>query len=516
MIVLNKNGKKYFLKAKNGKKYVLKAKDSINFPQIKYTTSTGTVEFINNDSTVLSSDIKIKVSYNGNDYYTTAAEKIILNISYELVEVVFTLYEFTRNGETFSTDIQKTINVLRNQEYVNDFIYTFTDSGTYTISKKKGKSFVKGFEENGIQTIKMIQPDKYNGVKIEPIPYSAASEDIENFLSVDTSETVNLELKNVNSIDYIGAKAKNRISSIIDTTETVTKIDGDLGNVEQAYLPNLPFGDYFKNFDGTILLPNKYEKAFFDALKANPAAYGWYKEDYKNSFEATNSQGKTFPFGIFVYTDNYEYVDTIFGTSMPSYTDANDELHSLGIYQPMKTKYIEESSKYGPFDGLVSKEDIIAAIKSDKYADQSVFGEINFADYGSTNRHLEIQINEAVIGLAFARKDYTKPNSIKCVVPSNRIHRKVYDNALRFAVPINLFSNATGIPPLDISSTDKFTSNEYYIYPITMHGIRNEYRIRMYKDENTKILYAYKEHILDDGTYETYSVQDKFYTKIRE
>ena len=506
MIVLNKNGKKYFLKTK----------DFINFPQIKYTTSTGTVEFINNDPTVLSSDIKIKVSYNGNDYYTTAAEQIVLNISYELVEVVLTLYEFTRNGETFSTNIQKTINVLRNQEYVNDFIYTFTDSGTYTISKKEGKSFVKGFEENGIQTIKMIQPDKYNGVKIEPIPYSVVSEDIENFLSVDTSETVNLELKNVNSIDYIGAKAKNRISSIIDTTETVTKIDGDLGNVEQAYLPNLPFGDYFKNFDGTILLPNKYEKAFFDALKANPAAYGWYKEDYKNSFEATNSQGKTFPFGIFVYTDNYEYVDTIFGTSMPSYTDANDEFHSLGIYQPMKTKYIEESSKYGPFDGLVSKEDIIAAIKSDKYADQSVFGEINFADYGSTNRHLEIQINEAVIGLAFARKDFTKPNSIKCIVPSDLIYRRVYDNALRFAVPINLFSNATGIPPLDISSTDEFTSNEYYIYPITMHGIRNEYRIRMYKDENTKILYAYKEHILDDGTYETYSVQDKFYTKIRE
>ena len=516
MIVLNKNGKKYFLKAKNGKKYVLKAKDSINFPQIKYTTSTGTVEFINNDPTVLSSDIKIKVSYNGNDYYTTAAEQIILNISYELVKVVFTLYEFTRNGETFSTDIQKTINVLRNQEYVNDFIYTFTDSGTYTISKKKGKSFVKGFEENGIQTIKMIQPDKYNGVKIEPIPYSVVSEDIENFLSVDTSETVNLELKNVNSIDYIGTKAQNRITSIIDTTETVTKIDGDLGNVEQAYLPNLPFGDYFKNFDGTILLPNKYEKAFFDALKANPAAYGWYKEDYWNSFEATNSQGKTFPFGIFVYTDNYEYVDTIFGTSMPAYTDANDEFHILGIYQPMKTKYIEESSKYGPFDGLVSKEDIIAAIKSDKYADQSVFGEINFADYASTNNHLEIQINEAVIGLAFADKDYKKPNSIKCVVPSDLIYRRVYDNALRFAVPIKLFSNATGIPPLDISSTDKFTSNEYYIYPITMHGIRNEYRIRMYKDENTKILYAYKEHILDDGTYETYSVQDKFYTKIRE
>ena len=506
MIVLNKNGKKYFIKTK----------DFINFPKIKYTTSTGTVEFINNDPTVLSSDIKIKVSYNGNDYYTTAAEQIILNISYELVEVVLTLYEFTRNGETFSTNIQKTINVLRNQEYVNDFIYTFTDSGTYTISKKEGKSFVKGFEENGIQTIKMIQPDKYNGAKIEPIPYSVVSEDIENFLSVDTSETVNLELKNVNSINYIGTNAKNRIASIIDTTETVTKIYGDLGNVEQAYLPNLPFGDYFKNFDGTILLPNKYEKAFFDALKANPNAYGWYKEDYENSFEATNSKGKTFPFGIFVYTDNYEYVDTIFGTSIPGYTDANDEFHSLGIYQPMKTKYIEESSKYGPFDGLVSKEDIIAAIKSDKYADQSVFGEINFADYGSTNSHLEIQINEAVIGLAFARKDYTKPNSIKCVVPSNRIHRKVYDNALRFAVPINLFSNATGIPPLDISSTDKFTSNEYYIYPITMHGIRNEYRIRMYKDENTKILYAYKEHILDDGTYETYSVQDKFYNKIRE
>ena len=80
---------------------------------------------------------------------------------------------------------------------------------------------LKAFEENGIQTIKMIQPDKYNGVKIESIPYSAASEDIENFLSVDTSETVNLELKNVNSIDYIGTNAKNRIASIIDTTETV-------------------------------------------------------------------------------------------------------------------------------------------------------------------------------------------------------------------------------------------------------------------------------------------------------
>ena len=407
MIVLNKNGKKYFIKTK----------DFINFPKIKYTTSTGTVEFINNDPTVLSSDIKIKVSYNGNDYYTTAAEQIILNISYELVEVVFTLYEFTRNGETFSTNIQKTINVLRNQEYVNDFIYTFTDSGTYTISKKEGKSFVKGFEENGIQTIKMIQPDKYNGVKIEPIPYSVVSEDIENFLSADTSETVNLELKNVNSINYIGTNAQNRISAIIDTTETVTKIYGNLGNVEQAYLPNLPFGDYFKNFDGTILLPNKYEKAFFDALKADPNAYGWYKEDYENSFEATNSQGKTFPFGIFVYTDNYEYVNYTIPTSKPGYIDENDVYHSLGIYQPMKTKYIEESSKYGPFDGLVSKEDIITAIKSDKYADQSVFGEINFADYGYVNNDLalEIQINEAVIGLAFARKDYTKPNSIKCM-----------------------------------------------------------------------------------------------------
>ena len=510
MIVLNKNGKKYFIKTK----------DFINFPKIKYTTSTGTVEFINNDSTVLSSDIKIKVSYNGNDYYTTAAEQIVLNISYELVEVVFTLYEFTRNGETFSTNIQKTINVLRNQEYVNDFIYTFTDSGTYTISKKEGKSFVKGFEENGIQTIKMIQPDKYNGAKIEPIPYSVVSEDIENFLSVDTSETVNLELKNINSINYIGAKAKNRISSIIDTTETVTKIDGDLGNVEQAYLPNLPFGDYFKNFDGTILLPNKYEKTFFDALKANPNAYGWYKEDYNNSFEATNSQGKTFPFGIFVYTDNYEYVNDTIPNSTPSYIDENDVFHSLGIYQPMKTKYIDElSKKYGPFDGLVSKEDIIAAIKSDKYADQSVFGEINFADYGYVNHDqaLEIQINEAVIGLAFARKDFTKPNAIKCIVPSDLIYRRVYDNALRFAVPIKLFPNSTGIPPLDISSYDnKFTHNEYYIYPITMHGIRNEYRIRMYKDENTKRLYAYKEHILNDGTYETYSVQDKFYNKIRE
>lgn len=503
MIVLNKNGKKYFIKAK----------DFINFPQIKYTSSNGTVEFINNDPTVLSSDIKIKVSYNGNDYYTTAAEQIILNISYELTEVVFTLYEFTRNGETFSTDIQKTINVLRNQEYVNDFIYTFTDSGTYTISKKEGKSFVKGFEENGIQTIKMIQPDKYNGVKIESIPYSVVSKDIENFLSADTSETVNLELKNVNSINYIGTNAKNRISSIIDTTETVTKIYGDLGNVEQAYLPNLSFGDYFKNFDGTILLPNKYEKTFFDALKADPNAYGWYKEDYKNSFEATNSQGKTFPFGIFVYTDNYEYVNTTIPTSMPSYPDENDEYHYLGIYQPIKR---EGSAAYGPFDGFVSKEDIIAAIKSDKYADQSVFGEINFGDYGDTYRHLELQINEAVIGLAFARKDYTKPNSIKCVVPSNKIYRKVYDNALRFAVPINLFPNSTGIPPLDISSTDQFTHNEYYIYPITMHGIRNEYRIRMYKDKNTKILYAYKEHILVDGTYETYSVQDKFYNKIRE
>ena len=504
MIVLNKNGKKYFLKTK----------DFINFPQIRYTTSTGTVEFINNDPTVLSSDIKIKVSYNGNDYYTTAAEQIILNISYKLVEVVLTLYEFTRNGETFSTNIQKTINVLRNQEYVNDFIYTFTDSGTYTISKKKGKSFVKGFEENGIQTIKMIQPDKYNGVKIEPIPYSAASEDIENFLSVDTSETVNLELKNVNSINNIGTNAKNRITSIIDTTETVTKIDGDLGNVEQAYLPNLPFGDYFKNFDGTILLPNKYEKAFFDALKANPNAYGWYKEDYSNSFETTNSQGKTFPFGIFVYTDNYEYVNTTIPTSIPGYIDENDEFHSFGIYQPIKR---ENSAAYGPFDGFVSKEDIIAAIKSDKYADQSVFGEINFADYGSTNLHLEIQINEAVIGLAFARKNYTKPNAIKCIVPSGLIYRRVYDNALRFAVPIKLFPNSTGIPPLDISSYDnKFTHNEYYIYPITMHGIRNEYRIRMYKDENTKRLYAYKEHILNDGTYETYSVQDEFYNKIRE
>ena len=508
MIVFNKNGKKYFIKTK----------DFINFPKIKYTTSTGTVEFINNDPTVLSSDIKIKVSYNGNDYYTTAAEQIILNISYELVEVVLTLYEFTRNGEIFSTNIQKTINVLRNQEYVNDFIYTFTDSGTYTISKKEGKSFVKGFEENGIQTIKMIQPDKYNGVKIEPIPYSAASEDIENFLSVDTSETVNLELKNVNSINYIGTNAKNRISSIIDTTETATKIYGDLGNVEQAYLPNLPFGDYFKNFDGTILLPNKYEKAFFDALKANPNAYGWYKEDYKTSFETTNSQGKTFPFGIFVYTDNYEYVNTTIPTSMPSYTDQNDVYHDFGVYQPMKTNYIDENSAaYGPFDGLVSKEDIIAAIKSDKYADQSVFGEINFADYGDYCNDLEIQINEAVIGLAFARKDFTKPNSIKCVVPSDLIYRRVYDNALRFAVPIKLFPNSTGIPILDISSYDnKFTHNEYYIYPITMHGIRNEYRIRMYKDENTKILYAYKEHILNDGTYETYSVQDKFYTKIRE
>ena len=510
MIVLNKNGKKYFIKTK----------DFINFPKIKYTTSTGTVEFINNDSTVLSSDIKIKVSYNGNDYYTTAAEQIVLNISYELVEVVFTLYEFTRNGETFSTNIQKTINVLRNQEYVNDFIYTFTDSGTYTISKKEGKSFVKGFEENGIQTIKMIQPDKYNGAKIEPIPYSVVSEDIENFLSVDTSETVNLELKNVNSINNIGTNAKNRITSIIDTTETVTKISGDLGNVEQAYLPNLPFGDYFKNFDGTILLPNKYEKTFFDALKANPAAYGWYKEDYNNSFEATNSQGKTFPFGIFVYTDNYEYVNDTIPNSTPSYIDENDVFHSLGIYQPMKTKYIDElSKKYGPFDGLVSKEDIIAAIKSDKYADQSVFGDINFADYGYVNHDqaLEIQINEAVIGLAFARKDFTKPNAIKCIVPSDLIYRRVYDNALRFAVPIKLFPNSTGIPPLDISSYDnKFTHNEYYIYPITMHGIRNEYRIRMYKDENTKILYAYKEHILNDGTYETYSVQDKFYNKIRE
>lgn len=504
MIVLNKNGKKYFLKTK----------DFINFPQIKYTTSTGTVEFINNDPTVLSSDIKIKVSYNGNDYYTTAAEQIILNISYELIEVVFTLYEFTRNGDTFSTDIQKTINVLRNPEYVNDFIYTFTDSGTYTISKKKGKSFVKGFEENGIQTIKMIQPDKYNGVKIEPIPYSAASEDIENFLSVDTSETVNLELKNVNSINYIGTNAQNRISAIIDTTETVTKIYGNLGNVEQAYLPNLPFGDYFKNFDGTILLPNKYEKKFFDTLKADPNAYGWHKEDYGSSFETTNSQGKTFPFGIFVYTDNYEYVNDTIPNSWPAYPDENDEYHYLGIYQPIKR---EGSAAYGPFDGFVSKEDIIAAIKSDKYADQSVFGEINFGDYGDTYRHLELQINEAVIGLAFARKDYTKPNSIKCVVPSNKIYRKVYDNALRFAVPIKLFPNSTGIPPLDISSYDNFfTYNEYYIYPITMHGIRNEYRIRMYKDENTKILYAYKEHILDDGTYETYSVQDDFYTKIRE
>ena len=507
MIVLNKNGKKYFIKTK----------DFINFPQIKYTTSTGTVEFINNDPTVLSSDIKIKVSYNGNDYYTTAAEQIVLNISYELVEVILTLYEFTRNGETFSTDIQKTINVLRNQEYVNDFIYTFTDSGTYTISKKKGKSFVKGFEENGIQTIKMIQPDKYNGVKIEPIPYSVVSEDIENFLSVDTSETVNLELKNVNSINNIGTNAKNRITSIIDTTETVTKIDGDLGNVEQAYLPNLPFGDYFKNFDGTILLPNKYEKAFFDALKANPNAYGWYKEDYKTSFETTNSQGKTFPFGIFVYTDNYEYVNGGLPSSIPGYIDENDEFHSFGIYQPMTRPFPEKLAPYGPFDGFVSKEDIIAAIKSDKYADQSVFGEINFADYGSTNSHLEIQINEAVIGLAFARKNYTKPNAIKCIVPSGSIYRRVYDNALRFAVPFKLFPNSTGIPILDISSYDnKFTHNEYYIYPITMHGIRNEYRIRMHKDENTKILYAYKEHILNDGTYETYSVQDDFYTKIRE
>ena len=509
MIVLNKNGKKYFLKTK----------DFINFPQIKYTTSTGTVEFINNDPTVLSSDIKIKVSYNGNDYYTTAAEQIVLNISYELVEVMFTLYEFTRNGETFSTNIQKAINVLRNQEYVNDFIYTFTDSGTYTISKKEGKSFVKGFEENGIQTIKMIQPDKYNGVKIESIPYSVVSEDIENFLSVDTSETVNLELKNVNSINNIGTNAKNRIASIIDTTETVTKIYGDLGNVKQAYLPNLPFGDYFKNFDGTILLPNKYEKAFFDALKANPAAYGWYKEDYKNSFEATNSQGKTFPFGIFVYTDNYEYVNDGLPSSIPGYIDENDEFHSFGIYQPMKRQHPEKYSPYGPFDGFVSKEDIIAAIKSDKYADQSVFGEINFADYGYVNHDqaLEIQINEAVIGLAFARKDFTKPNSIKCIVPSDLIYRRVYDNALRFAVPFKLFPNSTGIPILDISSYDnKFTHNEYYIYPITMHGIRNEYRIRMHKDENTKRLYAYKEHILNDGTYETYSVQDKFYNKIRE
>ena len=409
MIILNKNGKKYFLKTKDGKKYFLKAKDSINFPQIKYTASTGTVEFINNDPTVLSSDIKIKVSYNGNDYHTTAAEQIILNISYELVEVVFTLYEFTRNGETFSTDIKRTINVLRNQKCVNDFIYTFTDSGTYTISKKEGKSFVRGFQENGIQTIKMIQPDKYNGVKIEPIPYSVVSKDIENFLSVDTSETVNLELKNVNSIDYIGAKAKNRISSIIDTTETVTKIDGDLGNVEQAYLPNLPFGDYFKNFDGTILLPNKYEKAFFDALKANPNAYGWYKEDSENSFETTNSQGKTFPFRIFVYTDNYEYVKDGLPSSIPSYIDENDVYHDLGVYQPMLRKYPEQYRPYGPFDGFVSKEDIIAAIKSDKYADQSVFGEINFADYGDYDRDLEIQINEAVIGLAFARKDYKNP-----------------------------------------------------------------------------------------------------------
>ena len=113
-------------------------------------------------------------------------------------------------------------------------------------------------------------------------------------------------------------------------------------------------------------------------------------------------------------------------------------------------------------------------------------------------------------------KNYKSPHRIRCVVASDRIHRKVYDNALRFAVPFKLFPNITGIPPLDISSTDKFTSNEYYIYPITMHGIRNEYRIRMYKDENTKILYAYKEHILDDGTYETYSVQDEFYNKIRE
>ena len=509
MIVLNKNGKKYFIKTK----------DFINFPQIKYTTSTGTVEFINNDPTVLSSDIKIKVSYNGNDYYTTAAEQIILNISYELVEVVLTLYEFTRNGETFSTDIKKTINVLRNQEYVNDFIYTFTDSGTYTISKKKGKSFVKGFEENGIQTIKMIQPDKYNGVKIEPIPYSVVSEDIENFLSVDTSETVNLELKNVNSINYIGTNAKNRIASIIDTTETVTKIYGNLGNVEQAYLPNLPFGDYFKNFDGTILLPNKYEKAFFDALKANPNAYGWYKEDYENSFETTNSQGKTFPFGIFVYTDNYEYVNDGIPNSTPGYIDENDVYHDFGVYQPMTRPFPEKLAPYGPFDGFVSKEDIIAAIKSDKYADQSVFGEINFADYGYVDHDLalEIQINEAVIGLAFARKNYTKPNAIKCIVPSDSIYRRVYDNALRFAVPIKLFPNSTGIPILDISSYDnKFTHNEYYIYPITMHGIRNEYRIRMYKDENTKRLYAYKEHILDDGTYETYSVQDKFYNKIRE
>ena len=516
MIILNKNGKKYFLKTKDGKKYFLKAKDSINFPQIKYTASTGTVEFINNDPTVLSSDIKIKVSYNGNDYYITAAEQIVLNISYELVEVVFTLYEFTRNGETFSTDIKRTINVLRNQKYVNDFIYTFTDSGTYTISKKEGKSFVRGFQENGIQTIKMIQPDKYNGVKIEPIPYSVVSKDIENFLSVDTSETVNLELKNVNSIDYIGAKAKNRISSIIDTTETVTKIDGDLGNVEQAYLPNLPFGDYFKNFDGTILLPNKYEKAFFDALKANPNAYGWSKKDDKNDFETTNSQGKTFPFRIFVYTDNYEYVKDGLPSSIPGYIDENDVFHDFGIYQPMGDPFPEQLAPYGPFDGLVSKEDIIAAIKSDKYADQSVFGEINFADYGSRNNHLEIQINEAVIGLAFARKNFKKSNSIKCIVPYDTVYRRVYDNALRFAVPIKLFPNSTGIPPLDISSTDKFTSNEYYIYPITMHGIRNEYRIRMYKDENTKKLYAYKEHILDDGTYETYSVQDKFYTKIRE
>ena len=509
MIVLNKNGKKYFIKTK----------DFINFPQIKYTTSTGTVEFINNDPTVLSSDIKIKVSYNGNDYYTTAAEQIILNISYELVEVVLTLYEFTRNGETFSTDIKKTINVLRNQEYVNDFIYTFTDSGTYTISKKKGKSFVKGFEENGIQTIKMIQPDKYNGVKIEPIPYSVVSEDIENFLSVDTSETVNLELKNVNSINYIGTNAKNRIASIIDTTETVTKIYGNLGNVEQAYLPNLPFGDYFKNFDGTILLPNKYEKAFFDALKANPNAYGWYKEDYENSFETTNSQGKTFPFGIFVYTDNYEYVNDGIPNSTPGYIDENDVYHDFGVYQPMTRPFPEKLAPYGPFDGFVSKEDIIAAIKSDKYADQSVFGEINFADYGYVNHDqaLEIQINEAVIGLAFARKNYTKPNAIKCIVPSDSIYRRVYDNALRFAVPIKLFPNSTGIPILDISSYDNlFTHNEYYIYPITMHGIRNEYRIRMYKDENTKRLYAYKEHILDDGRYETYSVQDKFYNKIRE